>query len=356
MAWAEPKYAREIINVAGKQLITLPQHDPFRDGALEVISNWRSCHGFPLQVIKMTLLKRAKNKVSNTALVAQRIKRLSSISLKLEHNPDMRLSQMQDIGGCRAVLENVNQAERLVAVYEEAHAKKPKATDRPLLIKKFNYIECPKADGYRSVHLIMRYQSLSKEFAKYNGQKIEIQIRSKLQHAWATAVETCQTFTGQALKSKIKSARAAPWLSFFALMSSAIAMRERRPIVPETPTNPAIRKQKIKELVLQENIIALLTGWNTAIKRQEDATNKESVAFLLELDTAKKTLRMSPFREDEMLFAEFKYMEREKETEKNPDIQIVLVSADSVTALRRAYPNYYVDTSAFIDAIKQEIY
>jgi ppGpp synthetase/RelA/SpoT-type nucleotidyltranferase len=355
MAWAEPKFSRELVNIAGKQLITLDQRDPLRDGALEVISNWRSCHGFPLQVIKMTLVKRAKRKVSDNALVAQRIKRLSSISLKLEHNPEMRLSQMQDIGGCRAVLENVTQAERLVAVYEEAHAKKPKATDRPLLIKKFNYIECPKPDGYRSIHLIMRYQSASKEFAKFNGQKIEIQIRSKLQHAWATAVETCQTFTGQALKSKIKSA-SETWLTFFALMSSAIATREKRPLVPNTPTDRSIRKRLIKELVAQESIITLLSAWNTAIKRQEDATNKQSVAFLLELDTAKKMLRMIPFREDEMLFAEARYMEREKETEKNQDIQIVLVSADSVAALRRAYPNYYVDTSAFIEAIKQEIY
>lgn len=41
---------------------------------------------------------RAK-KVDRDVIVAQRIKRLSSIQLKLERNPNMKLSQMQDLGG-----------------------------------------------------------------------------------------------------------------------------------------------------------------------------------------------------------------------------------------------------------------
>jgi hypothetical protein len=66
--------------------------------------------------------------------------------------------------------------------------------------------------------------------ARYDGQRIEIQIRSKLQHLWATAVETAQIFTGQALKSKVKNA-SADWLRFFALTSSAFALREETPTV-----------------------------------------------------------------------------------------------------------------------------
>jgi hypothetical protein len=37
----------------------------------------------------------------------------------------------------------------------------------------------------------------------YNDLKIEMQLRSQYQHAWATAVETVGTFIGQALKSSI---------------------------------------------------------------------------------------------------------------------------------------------------------
>ncbi len=66
--------------------------------------------------MKMTLLNRAR-KVHRRALVAQRLKRLSSIALKLEQNEYMKLSQMQDIGGCRAVLANVRQVADLVDIY-----------------------------------------------------------------------------------------------------------------------------------------------------------------------------------------------------------------------------------------------
>jgi len=60
-----------------------------------------------------------------------------------------------------------------------------------------------------------------------------MQIRSQLQHAWATAVETVGTFLQQALKS---SQGDEGWQRFFALMGNAMAMRERRPPVPNTPT------------------------------------------------------------------------------------------------------------------------
>lgn len=37
--------------------------------------------------------------------------------------------------------------------------------------------------------------------------------------------------------------------------------------------------------------------------------------------------------------------------ESRPEVQAVLVSVEDVTALREAFPNYYLDTSAFIQAV-----
>jgi hypothetical protein len=119
MAFAKRWHSKGRIDKAGKELITLSPSDPRMDEALEVINNWRSCHSFPLQSIKMTLLKRAK-KISSKAIIAQRLKRLRSISIKLGDNPNMKLSQMQDIGGCRDILSNIAQVDRLVRVYEKA--------------------------------------------------------------------------------------------------------------------------------------------------------------------------------------------------------------------------------------------
>ncbi len=81
----------------------------------------------------------------------------------------------------------------------------------------------PKEDGYRSYHLIYQYKG-SLQTACYNKLRIEVQLRTKLQHAWATAVEAVGIFTKQALKSNIGDK---DWLRLFALMSSEIAFDEK---------------------------------------------------------------------------------------------------------------------------------
>ncbi len=202
--------------------------------ALDIAGNWRSSHGYPLHVVKTLLRNRAKA-VDTGALVAQRLKRMPSIITKLQRFHAMQLSTMQDLGGCRAVLRRVHNVDRLVEVYEG------NPTSAAVLVGKKDYIAAPKLDGYRSVHLIYEYQGKSQGGA-FCGQKIEIQIRSRLQHAWATALETIDTFTNEALKTGFGSD---VWKRFFALVATAMALAEKRAIVPDTPAD---RKELIKEL------------------------------------------------------------------------------------------------------------
>lgn len=175
MPWITRRFTKGDIDRAGNALVTLAQDDPAREAAITIVDNWRSCHAYPLQVIKMTLKRRAK-RIDKTALIAQRLKRRPSIELKLRDNPNMKLSQMQDIGGCRAVLKSVKQVERLVREYKDYHAKSPKDRSSWDGSEAFDYIRHPKLDGYRSVHLIFRFQSSSSDRQCFNGQRIEIQI------------------------------------------------------------------------------------------------------------------------------------------------------------------------------------
>lgn len=85
--------------------------------SLDIISNWRSSHSFPLNTFTVGLKRRAKD-ADPDALVAQRIKRLSSIAAKLERFPTMQLSQMQDIGGCRAIVASIADVNRLIAKHK----------------------------------------------------------------------------------------------------------------------------------------------------------------------------------------------------------------------------------------------
>jgi len=350
MAFVVRNFSKGRIDRAGQELITLPEDDHAREETLNVINNWRSCHSYPLQIIKMTLLNRAKQ-IDGRALIAQRLKRTPSISIKLNDNPHMKLSQMQDIGGCRAVMPAVADVDKLLAVYERSRSKNPH--DRPVWIDTDDYVTTPKSDGYRSVHLIYKYHSKSPSKVVFNGQRIEVQIRSRVQHAWATAVEISQTFTGQALKSKVKSANDA-WLRFFALMGSAIALREKRPTVPGTPQTRKELVEELKFLSNQEKILELISGWGQAMQRlQSESADAEE--FLLVLDPTQRILEVIAYKKDELTKAQQDYLLAEKTAASDPRVQVVLVSVDSVEDLRKAYPNYYLDTRAFIQAVRLEI-
>jgi ppGpp synthetase/RelA/SpoT-type nucleotidyltranferase len=356
MAWIKRQYSKGQIDRAGALLVALnsemlvPADEV--DPAFVVINNWRSAHSYPLQAIKMNLLRRAK-KIDSEALIAQRLKRLPSITLKLIHNPNMKLSQMQDIGGCRAVMATMKDVKKLVRVYERSRIKNPRH-GRPIQHAHDDYISNPKPDGYRSYHLIFKYQSKYQDKKAFEGQRIEIQLRSRLQHAWATAVETVQTFTGQALKAKIKAGSDPEWLRFFALMGSAIALREGCALVPGTPQNEKELVQEIRHLASKLAVHDTLSAWGFAAQRVMSNPG-DAKTFLLVLDSNKKTLVTTPFRADELKKAFEMYLKVEKDSAEHPEIQAVLVSVDSIAALEEAYPNYFLDTNAFLDAMSEAI-
>jgi hypothetical protein len=95
MAWARPQYAREAVDWAGNVLIQKSSGLEDLDHALEIINNWRSSHAYPLNTFQATLRYKSK-RACTSSLVAQRIKRLSSINLKLGRFNWLKLSEMQD--------------------------------------------------------------------------------------------------------------------------------------------------------------------------------------------------------------------------------------------------------------------
>jgi len=352
MKWITPHYERQEVNAAGRCLIAdeggnlSMQHDHM----LDLINNWRSSHSFPLQGLKMTLLRRAKT-IDEKAIIAQRLKRLSSIDAKLRQHSDwMKLTQMQDIGGCRAIVENMARLNSLIKSYEDAIAKNPKRGH--VLHKTNDYISKPKDDGYRSYHLVFRYRSVARKHRVYNDLKIEIQLRTRLQHAWATAVETVGTFSNQPLKS---GGGEQDWRRFFALMSGAIALREGCPPVPDTPADVDELVRELNDLIEKLSVFARLEGYRTSLIAAEDKQVRDAELFLLEIDPVNWKVDWIGFTKDQSEEASQMYLAREKEIAANPVLgaQVVLASANSLKALRSAFPNYYLDTRVFLDAVRE---
>ncbi len=81
-----------------------------------------------------------------------------------------------------------------------------------------DYIRNPKEDGYKSIHLIGKFKNSEGEL-----RSIELQIRTKVQHSWATAVEIVDLFTNQSLKS---NSGKTIWKDFFKHTSDQFALLE----------------------------------------------------------------------------------------------------------------------------------
>jgi hypothetical protein len=258
----------------------------------------------------------------------------------------MKLSQMQDIGGCRAVVKSVAAVRKLSDFYQHTSRIKHK------LATLDDYIATPQKTGYRGVHLVYRYYSDKRGPTRnYNDLKIEMQLRSQNQHAWATAVETVGTFIRQALKSSVGEA---DWLRFFALMGSALALRERTPLVPDTPTKRPELMEELNYYTDRLNVKHRLRVYGDALRAIEQ-TAEDAHYYLLRLDPDSTELRITGFKAGAIAKAEKQYAEAEEHVKSHPGTDAVLVAVDSVAALRRAYPNYFADTRVFVRLLEQAL-
>jgi ppGpp synthetase/RelA/SpoT-type nucleotidyltranferase len=346
MEWAKPQHSRKEVNWAGSCLFSVAETLDEREfeHALDIVYNFRLAHAFPLNTIQNRLRIHAK-RIDRKSIVAQRLKRFSSILAKLERFPTMELWDMQDIGGCRAVVKNLDCIEQLVEAFKSSSI-------RHKLVHEDNYVKEPRDSGYRSRHLIYRYTSDWNKI--YNELKIEIQIRTPLQHAWATTVETVDAFTQQALKSSVGSK---DWERFFQLMGTEMAFSEGTPAVPNTPTDRQELRQELKKWADKLQVITKLTGFATALQvtQRASATAKGADYFLLSLDNVMESLSITSYKRSALRQASQAYAKKEKEIRATKGKDAVLVSVDSIRNLRSAYPNYFADTGMFVEALEEAL-
>ena len=252
----------------------------------------------------------------------------------------MGLGGMNDIGGLRVVVRDTKQLsilEQLISNNQLNHK----------LLKQYNYILTPKESGYRSIHFVYEYNSKKIE---YNRLKLELQIRTVLQHNWATAVETAGIITKTSLKS---SKGPDEWLDFFKIVSSLFSIKEKLPVLKEH------EHKSIKELMIdcynsskELNIIAILKGLRVSANHIDKKYMKNGDYYLIHIKTIAKRVVLKSYTKNQFEKATEDYVKLEKEVENTKDAT-VLVSAQSFKSLKKAYPSYFLDTSEFIKALEK---
>jgi putative GTP pyrophosphokinase len=99
--------------------------------------------------------------------------------------PGMQLARMDDVAGCRLIFRSIKDLYAFRARFHKAKFNHKLRNDPD----KYDYIKNPKQTGYRGIHDVYEYIVNSEAGKALAGLYIEIQYRTLVQHAWATAVE-----------------------------------------------------------------------------------------------------------------------------------------------------------------------
>ena len=272
--WTEPLYSRNQVRKAGEAATIVDLKSLISN--FEKIRNWRAAHAYPMQVLS-NLLRRKSKEVDPDAIVVQRLKRMASIFGKLSRFPNMGLDRMQDIAGCRSIVKSNSEVYWLKYLMLTSESKY-------LFHHEKDYIENPKESGYRSIHLIYKYAG--KKMA-YKNMFVEVQLRSKIQHSWATAVDT---FTGQALKT---SQGRSDWEDFFLGIERVCKPgKVEKPIPLSRDEYQAHAKEKMRELDVENllNIYAKSTRY-----LEEQAKLKQDSYFVMDIDVEERVNKIRQF-------------------------------------------------------------
>lgn len=327
----ERRYSKKQIKLAGRLLGGVVQRTPEVEEAFRIAHNWRLHHAYPMvrERAKLTRLVKPKG-----GLTAGRLKRISSIRKKLFRG-DADLPDMQDLVGCRAIVNNMDDLQEVLSSY------KPLA-EGGRVRRKTDYIAFPKSSGYRSVHLVVRFAEQGAG-QKHVGCNVEIQLRTHLQHVWGTTVEAVGAMRNEDLKAGEGNQQ---WLRFMTLMSGHIAELEGQPRGEHLPISYKELKDEARELSQFLNVRQNLSAYNDLMHQADVYKGSTGSRYMLKMDAVTGNIDVRPaWRE----MFDFDDLDDDFEETK----QSIEVSVDSMTALKQAYPNYFLDTRKFLEILSE---
>lgn len=141
--------------------------------ALVFLSDYRNSFAYSYRFVEEVIRGRLSLDVSGRPA-----KSTTAIVEKLQRE-SIRLSQIQDIAGCRIVINGLHTQNRVIS-------------DLEVLLENVRVIDrrVNPSHGYRAVHLITTTR----------GLPVEVQIRTRLQHTWADLSEKLADKYGQEIK------------------------------------------------------------------------------------------------------------------------------------------------------------
>lgn len=309
--------------------------------AMGIINDWRSNHVYVLDQLSPFISRLFENKGINPLFFSKRLKRMTSIQYKLDLNPDMGLGGMQDIGGLRFVLQDISTLEKAFELIKQS------LPENFAIYKINDYVNVhPKPSGYRSIHVVYQYSS---DDERYNGLRVELQIRTKLQHNWATAVETAGLASNTSLKSSQGDDN---WLLFFKVVSCLMSIKECKPLIPEYGRHSMEKLMRMcYKMDKKYKYTDILKALRVTVKSVEEKHYIDNL-YLIIINFDKSTVIVTGYSKEDRNDAITRYAVEEGNAIEGKKA-VVLVSVDDIRELREAYPSYFLDTSEFIFVLER---
>ncbi|ELY2717817.1 RelA/SpoT domain-containing protein [Cronobacter sakazakii] len=356
------KYSKSQIDKAA-QLVRHGCNGAEREEAIAIIQNFRELHLYPLMLIK-NHLARASVRVDKKIIVARRLKRLSTIIDKLERSSldggkttnSIKMTRMQDIGGCRAIVKNIEQLKLL-------RDRLIKSRSVHKVIRESNYLT-PKESGYGGIHLIYSCFDGSEDKFPWKKTKIEVQLRTELQHAWATSLEIIDTLEN--IKLKTSNEGHTEWRRFFYIAGCLVAHDERACILSKDKVEEYQKELSTLESELDVRKKLASYVFSLSVTSDDKLIKKLPKNYRGHFLVTMKREPVDPDNKDKIRFAvaleAFKIKEADealealKRDDADPEVLIaVLLATDNIKSLKKAYPNYLGSTSQFDKFLNKHI-
>lgn len=296
----------------------------------DAFDDYRKNHLVPMSKTTMELQQWLAH-FGKEYFIAQRLKRKPQILRKLRRF-SVRLSQLQDIGGTRVIVDQNRDVNELVTFLKERF----QSSKDLKVIRLTDYRGEGREDsGYRAFHVILERE----------GYKMELQIRSKIQHYWAETIERTSIVYGHHLKELDGDPTV---IQYFKLLSDLFNEIEagRKP--------PAALRTKIEDLrIKSERIIQDADEKNVFSSYVNEGITKD-------LERKEKSLgdgglnnwifvfnwNIGAFVTWELITndpngAISKYVEFENRYKSEDGFEVVLVGSSNVATVRQTHSHYF---------------
>jgi len=331
MGWIAPSDSKKAVKKAGERI----RHGEDADGDLNILNRWRAAHGYIINTFQANLRQRTRG---TNIQVGQRLKRANTIIDKLRQGRALDLSSMHDIAGMRLVFSDIPSLNEFRASFHLSRAKHEMINAVP----KYDYIAAPKESGYRGIHDVYKYKAGTLAGAQWNGLLIELQYRTIVQHAWATAVELSDVLTANRVKF---SQGEKDHTRFFQICSELLARKYENSVscLPDMS-----HRELVDEWSFLEGRSHIFRTLGEA--GQQGADHDLKGFILLVVPENGSDLRVERHRSYRSAWHELLKIEREQ-----PTWDVVLVGGSEGESLKSTFRNYFRNATEFIQLVESAL-